>query len=420
MSCKTVPGGVRSSHRYIIVLLIAVLSGLLLGGTAEAKTFGKIVASEMAVDRCEDFFGTCEWRLTCKIGNGPDTELLPNAEVGVAGKIEIGKTFEVPAFPVNVACTLAEDDGWFGASWDEVASATLAVPGGGDYTFELGNEDQGAARVTFVVDSLEMASAPPPAASKAASKTAAKEPRQFLGVFGEEPEGHAVVIGMPWDAFKARVDQFAAAGPKLVYLQTWEDGGQRLWAGIFRTLKGKQQTVTGLEWEAFVAEWKRLNEQGMILADLEVYGKDLKDYRFAGVFHEGTEQNPVWIGQTREEFLAKFYELSGKGMRLVDLETYKVGDRVLYAGVFRPGHGSYGLWTELDWDAFTSKAKGSSSSAVTDIATYTVAGKRLYDGVIRGGSAHEVEKALEGPAFAARWKERLGEGIRLVSFETWP
>lgn len=418
MSCKTVLGMVRPSHRYIIAL-ITVLSGLLLGGTAEAKTSGRIVASEMAVDRCEDFFGTCEWRLTCKIGNGADTELLPNAEVAVADEAEIGKTFEIPAFPVNVACTLAEDDGWFGASWEEVATATLAVPGGGDYTVELGNESQGAVRVSFTVDSLEVAAVPAP--SKASSKKAApKEARQYLGVFGEKPEGHAVVMGLPWDAFKARVDQFAAAGPKLVYLQTWNDGSQLLWAGIFRTMKEKQQIVTGLDWDAFIAEYKKQSEQGMVLADLEIYGKSVQDYRFAGVFHEGAEQNPVWIGQSREEILGKVMELSGKGMRLVDLEAYKAGDRVLYTAVFRPGHGSFGLWTELDWDAFTSKAKGTSSSAVTKIATYTVGGKRLYDGVIRGGSAYEIEPALEGSAFAARWKEQLDEGVRLVSFETWP
>lgn len=418
MGRETVLGMVRPSHRHIIVL-ITVLSGLLLAGAAEAKTFGRIVASEMAVDRCEDFFGTCEWRLTCKIGNGAETELLAGAEVAVADKAEIAKTFEAPAFPVTVACTLAEDDGWFGASWEEVATAKLAIPGGGDYALEMGNEAQGAVRVSFVVDSLEIAEAPP-AAAKAASKAAAKEPRQFLGVFGEKPEGHGVVMGLPWDAFKARVDQFATAGPKLVYFQSWDDGNQRLWAGIFRTLEGKQQLVTGLDWDAFVAEWKRLNEQGMVLADMEIYGKSVSDYRFAGVFHEGQEQNPVWIGQSRDEFLAKFFELAGKGMRLADLETYKAGDKVLYAGVFRPGHGSYGLWTELDWDAFTSKAKGTSSSAVTKIATYTVGGKRLYDGVVRGGSAHEIEPALEGAVFAARWKEQLGKGIRLVSFETWP
>ncbi|HEX7182544.1 MAG TPA: hypothetical protein VF756_11930 [Thermoanaerobaculia bacterium] len=419
MSCEPVLAVVRPSHRHIALLTAAVLGGLLLGGTAEAKTSGRIVAAEMSVDRCEDFFGTCEWRLTCKVGNAADTELLPSAEVGVAGKVEIAKTFESVSFPVNVACTLAEDDGWFGASWEEVATASLAIPGGGDYSLDLGNDAQGAVRVSFTIDSLEVAAAP--VASRASSKKAAsKEARQYLGVYGEKPEGHAVVMGLPWDAFKARVDQFAAAGPKLVYLQTWDDGGQLLWAGIFRTMKEKQQIVTGLDWDAFIAEYKKQSEQGMVLADLEIYGKSVKDYRFAGVFHEGAEQNPVWIGQSREEILGKVMELSGKGMRLVDMEAYKAGDRVLYTAVFRPGHGSYGLWTELDWDAFTSKAKGTSSSAVTKIATYTVGGKRLYDGVIRGGSAHEIEPALEASAFATRWKEQLDEGIRLVSFETWP
>src|ERR687889_515454 len=51
--------------------------------------------------------------------------------------------------------------------------------------------------------------------------------RQFIGAYLREGHGHGVVLGLPWDAFKAKVDAFAAQGVKLVSMQNWEDGRQR-------------------------------------------------------------------------------------------------------------------------------------------------------------------------------------------------
>ena len=402
----------RGSLAFAAALVVACLPG----APAAAVTLGHIEVTQLYVDECEDIFSTCEWKLTCRIGGGPPLEIVASEEGTVGQAVAVAKGYEVTKFPVEMACTLDEDDGMLSESWLRSGEAKLSVPGGGDYALEL-KGDQGAVRVDMVVDSFEMPDAKPVA--KTASKTAAKEPRQYLASFTRNEKGHGVVLGLPWNAFKTRLDAYAAAGVHAVALQSWEEGGQTLWGGVFRTDEGKQEVVSDLEWEPFVARWKVLSDQGMRLSDFEIVRKGQK-YFFTGVYHEGEGENPVWIGQSRDEFVTKYNEHTGNKMRLVDLELYRsTGGKLLYAGVFREGSGGHGMWNGLTTDEFQAKLKGSSRTMIADLVSYTDGGKRMWDAVTRGGTG-ELTQPLDGAAFAKEWKQRSGKDLRLTNLETIP
>jgi hypothetical protein len=394
------------------------------GAPAAAVTLGHIEVTQLYIDGCEDIFSTCEWKLTCRMGGGPPNEVVGSEEGSVGQAVAVAKGYEVTRFPIEVACTLDEDDGILSESWLRSGEGKISLPGGGDYALELKGE-QGAVRVDFVVDSFEMPDVKPVAQAaakttgKPAAKAAAQEPRQYLGVFSRNEKGHGVVLGLPWNAFKTRLDAYAAAGVHAVALQSWEEGGQTLWGGVFRTDEGKQEVVADLEWEPFVARWKVLADQGMRLSDFEIVRKGQKFF-FTGVYHEGEGENPVWIGQTRDEFLAKYYEHTGNKMRLVDLELYRsTGSKLLYAGVFRDGSGGHGIWNGMTSDELRAKLQGASRSTIVDLVSYSDGGKRMWDAVTRGGTG-ELTQPLDGAAFAKEWKQRSGKDLRLTNLETIP
>lgn len=395
-----------------LAVAVAMLVVSLPAAPAAAVTLGHIEVTQLYIDGCEDIFSTCEWKLTCRMGGGPPNEVVGSEEGSVGQAVAVAKGYEVTKFPIEVACTLDEDDGMFGESWLRSGEGKISLPGGGDYALELKGE-QGAVRVDFVVDSFEMPD------TKPVAKAAAKEPRQYLGAFSRNEKGHGVVLGLPWNAFKTRLDAYAAAGVHAVALQSWEEGGQALWGGVFRTDEGKQEVVADLEWEPFVARWKVLADQGMRLSDFEIVRKGQKFF-FTGVYHEGEGENPVWIGQTRDEFLQKYYEHTGNKMRLVDLEVYRsTGSKLLYAGVFRSGSGGHGIWNGLTSDELRAKLQGASRSTIVDLVSYSDGGKRMWDAVTRGGTG-ELTQPLDGAAFAKEWKLKSGKDLRLTNLETIP
>lgn len=409
-----------------VVAVSVLLAGLLVAGPRMARAEGRLTFTKATVQGCTAM-GKCLWKVTCKVGN--NGEVVQELRGSSRDVKEINKSFDARTFPVNVQCRLDFDDGWFTTSWKEVGKAELAVPGGGDYDLEMSSKEKGGVSVHLAVDSLEVgtpsaAAAPAKATAKPAGKAPAKAaaPRQYIAVFQQSTAGEAVLVGLPWDQLMARAGQLDAKGSRIVGLGTYTEGGKRLWNAMFRSGKEKQLIVPGMKWEDFSKKWSSLvNDQHMVLVDLVIYDEGSKRL-VAGAFREGYDQNALWVGQAPAAFQAKWSELSGSGLRLVDLEVNPTaGGKLDYAGAFRQGSGSYGLWTGLDRDAFLAKwKKAGGGSQLNEVKTYSDGKKRLYDGVIGGGGfKSELEMGLDWAALAAKWKEQAGKGMRLVSLETY-
>lgn len=421
MNRAEIPAATGPSRRArgLIGLALAALLGA--GLPAPAAAEGRIQFAKMTITDCAEI-GACEWRLACRVGNGPETELVPYAEASSPTEVKIDRTVDAPTFPVTVKCQLQEDDGLFGKSWNDAGSASFELPGGGDYTIALKNPEQGGAEVSLLVDSLEMGAAPAPPAAVGKGKAPAAAAKggpipgnTFLSVYQSWRRGHAVLVGFPWDQFTARTEAFKAKKVMLASFGSYLSGGQRLWFGIFRSGPEKQEVVPGLEWEAFTKKVKSLSDSGLWLTHMAIYSdaKGAKRF-FSGVFHEGGEQNTISVGEERAAFNKKWMELSGKNQRLIDLETYKAaGGKNLYASIFAPGSGSYGIWPALDWDALAAKWRNSNSSQIADAVSYVEGGKRLFDVVLGSGEQSSLEAPATLPTVATRWKEMVAKGMRL-------
>jgi hypothetical protein len=414
-----------SSVLYAACAVLALLST-----PARAWAEGRVLFTKLHVLKCEDF-GECEWKVSCGAEGQGQAEVTADGKAGRSVNLE--QTLDLNKFPATLRCTLSEDDGAFGESWSQAAEATATIPAGGDYKLILGSPDQGTVRLEFSVDSLEIAVAPPPpapAAAAAPAKAPAKgtkkpaappAPLQYVGVFNPRPEGQAIVVGLDLAAFKAKVSELEGNGLKLFSMDTFMDGGKRLWSGLFRSAEDEVILVTGVDWDAFIPQWKRMSAGSRRLVDFEMYNEGSKAM-FAAVYRGGSDKYSLWVGQERDKFITLCKELANvKGLKVNDLEIYQQNGRTLYAAAYRGDVTPPELWTALDRAAFEAKwkqGKGKGQQLV-DVETYKEGNKRLYDATVRTEEPGELVLAPDQAAFVKSWREMVGKGLRLVDLETF-
>src|SRR5215210_1365466 len=434
MRARAVAVGVlaRPSASKVFLLVCLLAGATLLGAPAPAWAEGSVSFLQMSAERCTDS-GECTWKLSCGVGGPQETEMILGGRAKTKYKLDINRTLPVQSFPATVHCTAWEDDGWFSTTWEKVGTASVELPAGGDYKLDISSKEQGTVRVLMAVDSLEMGTAAPAAAAaakpggppkKAAAKTPAKAPApmQYLGVFNAQKQGHAVLIGMEWKPFKEKVDRLAGEGLQIDDIETFEQGGKRLWSGIFHNSQDQVQLIADQDWDKFSSSWKKLTGGRMRLTDMEVYASSGKTF-FAGIFRDLGESHSLWVGQPRKDFEAKVKELASfKGQQLLDFEVYRTAGGLLYAGPFRQDSVETHFWTGLNRAAFDAKVKGLRGKEwqLVDVETYKEGKERIYEALVRNaGGPGELVMGADAATFARRWRELVAKGLRLVSLEIY-
>jgi hypothetical protein len=416
----------RVANAFLLSLLVG---GALLGGSVPAAAQGRVSFTQMSIERCK---GTCTMKLSCSVGGKPASELLAGTKGRTKDLLDIGKSLEVPQFPAEVKCTASKDTGWIGTTWTTVGSGAANVPSGGDYKIDIDGAEA-SVRIFLTVDSLEvfLPAGPPPAAAPAAAKgkkAAAKPaatPLLVSAAFNPSKEGHAVVIGLEWPAFKDKIDKMGAQGMKLVAIKTFEDGGKRLWAGIFKNVPDRVVLRANQTWDEFLAQWKQMTGGRARLIDMDIYGEGPKP-QFAGLYRDYSppEGHVIWVGQDRKQMVDKVKELQTyKDLQLVAVVPYHPNGKLVYAGAFRHTTGKYDFWTGLDRAAFDAKWKNGATKdlQLVEVTTYKDNGKRIYDGIVRSGMGDSGETVLDADmaTFVKRWLDDTGKGQRLTSLDLY-
>jgi hypothetical protein len=405
-------------------LLSLLVGGALLGNAVPAAAQGRVTFTQMSIERCK---GTCTMKLSCSVGGKPASELLAGKQGRTKDLLDIGKSLEVPQFPSEVKCTASKDTGWIGTTWTSIGSGSVTVPTGGDYKLDIDNAEHGAVRVLLVVDSLEnfLPAGPvaPAAPAKGKKPAAAKAgaPLQVAATFNPAKEGHAVVIGLEWPAFKAKVDKMGALGMKLVAIKVFDQGGKRLWAGIFKNVPDRVVLRANQEWKEFQADWVRMTGGLARLVDVEVY--DTKPL-YAGLYRDFSDRNrPMMWTDVRKNFADKVKDLAVGGQQLIDVVVYVGPAKTSYVGTFRATSGNYELWTNNDKAALEAKWKAASAKGqqMVEVVTYKESGKRLYDGIVRSGVGAPGEMLLDADmaTFVKRWLDDTGKGLRLTNLDLY-
>ncbi|HSG40253.1 MAG TPA: hypothetical protein VLE27_11490, partial [Thermoanaerobaculia bacterium] len=79
------------------------------------------------------------------------------------------------------------------------------------------------------------------------------------------------------------------------------------------------------------------------------------------------------------------------------------------------------VWTALDQAAFQAKWNGLSGKEwkLLDVETYKDGNKRMFDAVARAGARGDLVVGLNQAAFLAKWRELTAKGMRLTSVDVY-
>jgi hypothetical protein len=188
-------GAVMKMHA---VLYFLAGGALLLTAASPAAAEGRVTFNDMVVQKCPQK-GACGWKLSCGVEGKPEAEMFAGTKAKTKYTVNINRGLDIRAFPADIRCTAWLDTGWIGTTWEKLATATVSVPSGGEFSLDINSREQGSVTIRMSIDSLEISTPPTPAPAAAAKKGKAEKaeaPLQFLAVFSPEPEGRAVVVGL--------------------------------------------------------------------------------------------------------------------------------------------------------------------------------------------------------------------------------
>jgi hypothetical protein len=422
--------GLRLAAPVCWMLCLLAGAALLLASPSPAAAAGRVTFNDMVVQRCPN--SSCPWKLSCGVEGKPEAEMFAGAKAKTKYTVNINKGLDIQTFPADVRCTAWLDTGWIGTSWEKLNTTTVNVPAGGEYNLDISSGSHGSVTVRLSVDSLEISTPPPPPAAPAAKapkgkKGAAPAPAaapatpQVLALFGPEPEGRAILIGMEWNAFEKRIHDLNTRGLQLTQISTFEQGGKVYWNGILRSSQLPVTMLANQDGDTFLKNWKTGTGNRSRLFNLTIYpsgGKIL----FTGLFRDLGNKHSLWVGQNRKEFAAKVKELKdSQALQLIDVTTYKPSSTLLYAGAFRAEDNQNEYWQALDRAAFDQKwqaARGKQMQLI-DLETYKDGNQRLFDAIVHGGTPGDAVIGVDLNAFTTRWHDMVAKGLRPTGLQVY-
>lgn len=224
--------------------------------------------------------------------------------------------------------------------------------------------------------------------------------------------------------FQKRVDQ----GYMVTDLEVDVIGGEYRVGAVFQfNTDGRGwRSLRNLTSDGFHNEWLKARDEGMRLVDQETYvhnGKRL----WAGVFVQNREGYD-WASYrnvSSTEFSERFKNYRDDGFMPLDIEAYKVGNKMRYAAVWVNSslNPDWKLWRNLTSAQFQGKfAQYKSRFRMIDVESYqTPSGQRnagIWIGNTDGRKWIELRN-LTAKGFANRWNRYLDEGYRLIDFEKY-
>jgi hypothetical protein len=245
----------------------------------------------------------------------------------------------------------------------------------------------------------------------------------YAGVWRAGNDAHSLWGGVDWNSFTAKWQELAGQNQRLVDIDTYVDAnGQRKYNGVWRAGSDAYALFGGATWTAFEAKWQELAGQGLRLIDLEVY-EEGGQMKYTGVWRAGTDGYYLWVGVDWNSFQSTWQMLAGQNQRLIDVETYIEGGQRRYAGVWREGTDGHSLWAGLDWATFQAKWQelAAQNLRLIDIEVYEENGQRRYIGVWRAGTdGYHLWEGVDWESFVSKWNELASQGMRLEDMETYP
>jgi hypothetical protein len=247
-------------------------------------------------------------------------------------------------------------------------------------------------------------------------------PIVFLPPAQDPAGGVRNLITASLDDFENQRETWAGDGFRIHDFESYlDDGGARLYAGIFRPIDERQEFRVDLAWPDFLNEWQTLEGQGFRLEDFETYL--LGSGRvYAGVFNPGSFAPKALVGYGWDDFVDSWSAIEAEGYRLHDHEVYTLDGRRVYTGIFTPDtyppFAHFGrpfdefleAWTEAEQRGYF----------LHDLEVYRSGKDLRFNGVFKPGAPNLnrgawIDKSAE--SFFPAWTDFENANYRIHDFE---
>ncbi len=268
------------------------------------------------------------------------------------------------------------------------------------------------------------------AAPSAASPAAATDLPS--NIFDPNEVGWASVRNMTSAQYADYFDAKSAQGYMVTDIEVdIVDGIQRVGAVWQRNLDNRGwYQLRNLTNDEFHAKWTEYADAGYRLIDQESYVMGETRY-YAGVWVENKE-GLGWASLrnlTSEEFSVKFDEYSRDGLMLIDVEAYPIGDgsslRYAMAWVENSENLGWAEYRNMTSAEFSEKFDEYAEAGyrMIDVESYIRNGVQNYAGIWvqnKNGRGWYEFRDMTSQQFGNKWQELRDAGYRLIDYETYP
>lgn len=173
--------------------------------------------------------------------------------------------------------------------------------------------------------------------------------------------------------------------------------------------------------------WEEYRDRGFRPLDVEAYRVGSR-LRFAGIWVENRERLR-WTshrGLTGTRYGEIFRQRSREGFRLADMEAYETGNGLRFAAIWLENRDGRD-WAQLrgmDRERYQREVeqRAANGFVVTDFEAYRSGGATRYAAIWerKSGFAFQVRTNRTARQFANLWRQYRDEGYRLIDFERYP
>ena len=241
--------------------------------------------------------------------------------------------------------------------------------------------------------------------------------------------GWTSIRGYSSDEYSKYFKKRADGGYLQIDIEVDRIGGKTVYSGVWQknTDKRKWSSRRDMTHDEFNKRWEDLRKKGYRLIDQEAYRIGNKN-RYAGIWVENKEK--LKWGSSRnlssKAFSKKFKEYDEKGYRIVDIEAYKQGNSMKYAGIWVKNDAKLGWSMRRNMSAseYGKRFKDMSDKGyrVADIESYRDGSKQKYSAIwVKNKNKRRwaAYRDMDGTGFSNRWRGLKDEGYRLVDFEAY-
>jgi hypothetical protein len=189
---------------------------------------------------------------------------------------------------------------------------------------------------------------------------------------------------------KTAQDLFDKQGKRLIYMATFKEHGQRLFAGISRAGDWANSFWISNDLANFEKTAQDLfDKQGRRLVHVSTWSDNGKR-QWAGISRAGDWANSFWISNDLASFEKKAQDLFDKqGRRLIFVTSYVEGGHRRWLGISRSGDWANSFWVSADSQSFQKEAQDlfdKHGRRLIHVHTFMENGKRHWAGISRGGT----------------------------------